>query len=86
MFITSWYYALAAILLAVAIYKYIEYKGFVCVFFYVEYKGLLFLPCRTVNCVLFAVVVIGDRVYTRPIKCDFEPRASKSPAVFNPEN
>jgi len=29
MFITSWYYALAAILLAVAIYKYIEYKGLV---------------------------------------------------------
>jgi len=29
MFITSWYYALAAILLAGAIYKYIEYKGLV---------------------------------------------------------
>jgi len=29
MFITSWYYAIAAILLAVAIYKYIEYKGLV---------------------------------------------------------
>jgi len=30
MFITSWYYALAAIVLAGAIYKYIEYKGLVC--------------------------------------------------------
>jgi len=29
MFITSWYYALIAILIAVAIYKYIEYKGLV---------------------------------------------------------
>jgi len=30
MFITSWYYAIVAILIAAGIYKYIEYKG--CVF------------------------------------------------------
>jgi len=29
MFITSWYYAIVAILIAAGIYKYIEYKGFV---------------------------------------------------------
>jgi len=33
MFITSWYYAIAAILLAGAIYKYIEYKGSVFLIF-----------------------------------------------------
>jgi len=31
MFITSWYYAIVAILIAASIYKYIEYKGFVSV-------------------------------------------------------
>ena len=30
MFVSSWYYALAAIAVAVCIYKYIEYKGLVC--------------------------------------------------------
>ena len=30
MFVSSWYYALAAIAIAVCIYKYIEYKGSVC--------------------------------------------------------
>ena len=30
MFVSSWYYALAAIAVAVCIYKYIEYKGSVC--------------------------------------------------------
>ena len=29
MFISSWYYALAAIGIAIGIYKYIEYKGYV---------------------------------------------------------
>jgi len=57
MFITSWYYALAAIVLAGAVYKYIEYKGLVLVSFVLNTK-VSFLLCRTVNCVLFAIVIV----------------------------
>jgi len=47
MFITSWYYALAAIVLAGAIYKYIEYKGLV--FCCVKHQFVIgFLTCTMV--------------------------------------
>jgi len=41
MFITSWYYAIIAILIAAGIYKYIEYKGFVLPVFFTVYLSLL---------------------------------------------
>lgn len=34
MFIVKWYYAIVAILLAVIIYKYIEYKGYLYYYYY----------------------------------------------------
>jgi len=51
MFITSWYYAIVAILIAAGIYKYIEYKGFVSArrflknLFITWIQGSLHRPC-----------------------------------------
>ena len=33
MFISSWYYAVGALLIALGIYKYIEFKGYACTMF-----------------------------------------------------
>ena len=46
MFISSWYYALAAIALAIIVYKYIEYRGFGEKRNVRRYLKLILFPCR----------------------------------------
>jgi potassium/chloride transporter 4/5/6 len=43
MFIASWYFALVAMLVAIVIYKFIEYKGYKEIFFYSEIFFLIIL-------------------------------------------
>lgn len=47
MFVSSWYYALVAVVIAGCIYKYIEYKGWVCVLEWID--AVLNAPLLVIN-------------------------------------